>query len=163
MWLPGPLNWEPRRWHKAYGKLEASSKGSYQNNWVNSAAQCYIRQAKAHGVLLERCLTLHAHTTSACTHKCAPKPSTESSFPLVIVVKVLLKYKWAISQSQTENPDRNVTSLIHYLPNPQKNFYIKISLYHLRGMACLFQHALPQHHFQTKAGLPPILTPIIFC
>lgn len=99
MWLPGPLNWEPRRWHKAYGKLEAGSKGSYLNNWVSGAVQCSNRQGKAQGVLSERYLTLHAHTTSASTHKRASKPSTESSFPPVTVARVLLKYKRATSDS----------------------------------------------------------------
>lgn len=98
MWLHGPLHWEPRRWHKAYGKLEASSKGSYLNNWVNRAVQCHSRQGKAQGVLREKSHSACTHNL-ACTHKWVSKPSTECSFPPVTVVQVLLKNEWAISDS----------------------------------------------------------------
>lgn len=78
-------------------------------------------------VLLEKWLTLHGHTNVP--------PNQAHSL-------LLLQYKscWNTQElfliplkSDTQNPDSNVASLIHCLPNHKKNFYIKISLFQLRG------------------------------
>lgn len=111
---------------------------------LSSAVNRYNR-LQAQRVLLGRWLPLRVHSNT-------PPNRAQLAHSLLLLQG---KSYWSTEElllvplkSDTLDPDRKVTSLMYYLPNPKKNFQIKISLYQLRG-------ACERNHMPLPARTPP--------